>query len=258
MVVARRCCEVHREPRRLREALGHPQQRDVGQRAVLVAAADVGVAAGEPDLLDDLARRQRGALLDGPQRRAEGPARLVDGKSVQADIDDGRQLGVVESKQLLDEAPPDERDAEVADRVPHGHALDAHGEVCASAQRLHPRGIASELVALVAVPCVVDRLRRLRSGRCRRARSGRRGCAPRTPRARSRQDRSRLPPRSSRTGSDSRPGCGCRRRSRWRRPRRSARREPTRWRCRPRSARLGRCRRHRPRGWRRCSLTTLV
>ena len=60
----------------------------------------------------------------------------------------------METEQLLDEALPDEGNSEIADRVPHGHALDAHRDSVARAQRLQSRGIGRELVLLVVVPDV--------------------------------------------------------------------------------------------------------
>src|SRR5436190_14147521 len=89
----------------------------------------------------------------------EGPARLVDGKSMQTDVDRRGQLGVVKTEQLLDEALPDEWNSQIADGVPDGHAFDAHRIEIGATQRLQPRRIWRQLVLLVVIPCVGNRFR---------------------------------------------------------------------------------------------------
>lgn len=65
----------------------HPSQRGLREKVAVVAAADVGMGAYEPALLDvgRLARREvafaRGGMRDArPQRRPEGFAVLIDGE----------------------------------------------------------------------------------------------------------------------------------------------------------------------------------
>ena len=75
------------------DALQHPVQRQVRQAAVLAAAADVGMRAREPGLLD-------GPILAvarlGPHRRLELHALLVDGQRMTAVVDDAADIRVVE------------------------------------------------------------------------------------------------------------------------------------------------------------------
>lgn len=73
--------------------LDHPGEGHVGNLLVLVSAANVGVDAGEPDLLE--VRGAGGGL--GPHRRGEGAALLVEGECVEGVVDGVGEVGVVEA-----------------------------------------------------------------------------------------------------------------------------------------------------------------
>ena len=113
----------------LTRPVGHPQQRDVGQGRVRVAAADVAVNPGEPHLPQFL---PAGAGLLVPQRRREHCPLLVDGQRLEGALDPGAELSVVEFPLVVDSlhdriepARPERRDAKSADRVPHADELNA-------------------------------------------------------------------------------------------------------------------------------------
>src|SRR5437764_6240701 len=59
--------------------LGHPQKRDLRKPRVAVAATDVAVSSGEPDLLERLILR---IVLLHPEGRPERAASLIDGERV--------------------------------------------------------------------------------------------------------------------------------------------------------------------------------
>src|SRR5262245_15816593 len=77
------------------QPLEHPVERQIRQAPVLVAAADVGVHAGEPYLLD-------GLIAAAPRQVPNGGlkflAMLVDGQRLAGVIDDAAQLGIVKLK----------------------------------------------------------------------------------------------------------------------------------------------------------------
>src|SRR6516164_3941624 len=76
---------------------GQPEQRDVRQRCVGVAAADIAVYPGEPHLLQLLLWILLvGAGLLVPQRRLKRLPLLVDGQRVECAMDVRAEIGVVE------------------------------------------------------------------------------------------------------------------------------------------------------------------
>ncbi len=92
----------------------HPSQRDERQVVVRVAAADVRVHAGKPDLLDALGV-VRARLV--PQHRLEGVALVVDRDRVAGAIDLRRQLLIGEAVRVEDAV--DHR-RQLVDRKAHG------------------------------------------------------------------------------------------------------------------------------------------
>ena len=64
----------------------HPFERDQGHLILRIAATDVRVGAGEPDLIDLLMRPDRRLV---PQDRMEGVARVVDRQRVKPLPDGG-------------------------------------------------------------------------------------------------------------------------------------------------------------------------
>ncbi len=103
----------------------HPQQGDVRQARVGVAASDVAVHPAGPHLLDLLAGGVRGGLPDGrPGRRPL----LVDRQCPVGGVDDAARPGVVEAPPPVDRlggADPRGRDADRTDRVPDPDEADA-------------------------------------------------------------------------------------------------------------------------------------
>ena len=85
---------VELQSRLVRHARDHPDESQVGQAAFLVAAADVGMRSGKPDLLHALAILR---IACHPCGRRKGPTRLVDGHRVQAVFDVVADLVVVEA-----------------------------------------------------------------------------------------------------------------------------------------------------------------
>ena len=83
-------------------ALHHPVEGNVGERRALKSAADVGMNAGKPDLLDVLPGRQLLALSQRPQRGPERTADLVDRKRMQGHVDRRVELDVVEPGELAE------------------------------------------------------------------------------------------------------------------------------------------------------------
>ena len=116
------------------QALDHPVERQVGQPAALVAAADVGVHAGKPHLLDALVAAMLGLP---PHGRLELHAVLVDGQRMAGVVDDAADVGVVELEAApADPVQPRARDAERAHRVEHAEEAHAHVGVREAAQLL--------------------------------------------------------------------------------------------------------------------------
>jgi hypothetical protein len=114
-----------------RPGLGrHPQQGGVGQAAHRVAAAHVGVHAGEPDLPHPALRLVGDALLLGglPQARLELQAPLVQGQRLARAGHDGAERDVVELVPAADRAGDAERSHRVEDaEQPHGDVPVAVG-----------------------------------------------------------------------------------------------------------------------------------
>src|SRR5262245_38055564 len=94
---------------------------------------------------------KRLVLRERPQRRAKRSADFVDRKRVQTDVDVFRRPSVVKIDHATDEPAGAEWIANVADRVPHADALDAHW-VVRSATDLSQSGLAAPCCA-----CAIER-----------------------------------------------------------------------------------------------------
>jgi len=95
----------------LTRPVGHPQQRDLSQRRVGIATADVAVHACEPHLFDVLV----GLWIAGPRGRPERAALLVDGQGLERRVHPAAQLCVMELPPAVDQVyrmRPADRDAE--------------------------------------------------------------------------------------------------------------------------------------------------
>ena len=89
-------------------ALEHPLQGDFGELAFGVAAADIGMGAGEPELFEDLVGFGAGFV---PQQGLELGAAFVDSQGVAGVGDPGAEFGVEEAAVAVEVA-------ERADGVP--------------------------------------------------------------------------------------------------------------------------------------------
>ena len=95
----------------LTRPVGHPQQRDLSQRRVGIATADVAVHACEPHLFDVLV----GPWVAGPRGRPERAALLVDGQGLERRVHPAAHLCVMELPPAIDQVDrmrPADRDAE--------------------------------------------------------------------------------------------------------------------------------------------------
>ena len=99
------------------QARQHPQQCGVRQSVLRISAADIGMDAGKPDLLQHLIGR--GAY---PDRWLEIAAPFVHGQRLKGVIDMLPELGVVERIGCC--ADPAPRNSERTDGVPYADALD--------------------------------------------------------------------------------------------------------------------------------------
>jgi hypothetical protein len=120
------CFLVQRQQRRDLPQL--PQEGNVGRTMVGVAAADIGVHAGEPDLADHLILgRNRGS---GPQHRLERLTAFIDRQGLEGMFDVAAKAGVVEPVGFCAGMPalqhPVPRHAKRTHRVPHADAADRH------------------------------------------------------------------------------------------------------------------------------------
>lgn len=145
---------IEDEPARGRP-VDHPQQRDVGERRLEVAAADVRVDSGEPHLLHNLSNGP-GLLL--PEGRREWPPTFVDRHGVIGKIHGCAQVDVVErpavAERQVDEPHPDLGDAETSDRVPDADEFDPRlvGPLCT--EFLRPRRVGMRIGAAITVELV--------------------------------------------------------------------------------------------------------
>src|SRR5580765_390086 len=102
---------------------GHPQKWDLREPGVTVAATDVGVGAGKPDLLERLIL---GIVLLDPEGRPERSASLIDGDrvvGVQHVSAERRVMQHTKSAQLVKTETVD-GDAERADGVQDTNAVE--------------------------------------------------------------------------------------------------------------------------------------
>ena len=100
------------------QPLQHPAEAQICQRVVVViAAADIGMHAGKPALLDDLA----GCLVLGgkvvPKHRREFPAVLVDRQGMQPDRHADRQFRAVKLMPVRVDHVGDPRQSERLDSI---------------------------------------------------------------------------------------------------------------------------------------------
>ena len=114
----------------------HPVQTHQRQALLGIAAAHVGMDAGEPHLPDASARLGLGRFV--PQAGVEGLALVVDGQGLGRPFDAGAEL-VVGKLEAIDQTVdgighPQHRKAHRAHRVPHPHEADA-GAAMAPARR---------------------------------------------------------------------------------------------------------------------------
>lgn len=109
--------------------LHHPLQGAVRQAGLRIAAADIAVDAGKPELLD-----ARAVLDAGPQRGREAEPAFVQGDGVAGVVDARIERGVVEgvAARIVDQ---------VEDRQVVGDAERAHG--VPGAQKVHRDRLAS-------------------------------------------------------------------------------------------------------------------
>jgi len=98
-------------------ALQHPLQGDFGELAFLVAAADVGMGTGEPELFEGLVGFGAGFV---PQQGLEFGAALVDGQGLAGVGDPGAEFGVEEAAGAVEVA-------ERAGGVPGADEVDRAG-----------------------------------------------------------------------------------------------------------------------------------
>ena len=110
--------------------LQHPPERDLGQRFVGIAAADVRMDARKPDL-QDLFRDRRAWLRRLPPGRLERTAPFIDRQRLARHIDVAAQPGVVELKVHMgqirgDSLHPVQRHPESAHRVEHAKEAQAN------------------------------------------------------------------------------------------------------------------------------------
>jgi len=136
--------------------LRHPQKSDVAELGLGIAAADIGMRSGEPDLLDMLIGDGRCIARPGPQRGAERSAHLVDRQRMQSDVDRGVQPRVVELEPAPDKAAGEEGVADIADRIPDADATDAHRVVSGRAKPLERRITSVFRQLAIDVPGILD------------------------------------------------------------------------------------------------------
>ena len=134
--------------------LHHPEERDVAEALVGIAAADVGMHAGEPDLLEapgvdparlllSLRRLDRAFLVHlVPRQRVEGIALIVDGEGVAgaANAVGKRIIGHAQRDEPFVDSLGDLRDRAAIGRhrVPNADELDDRVEVVWRARRRAP------------------------------------------------------------------------------------------------------------------------
>jgi hypothetical protein len=117
----------------LTRPVGHPQQRDLSQRTVGIATADVAVHAGEPHLFDVLVGPWVAGPLGGPERAAP----LVDGQ------------GALESLPPVDADPPRRssvvafRPVDIRDRPAIWLTSVGHGSTQTALVQSVPRSVAA-------------------------------------------------------------------------------------------------------------------
>src|SRR4051794_17505715 len=104
-------------------SFGHPQKWDFRKPGVTVAATDVAVSPGKPDLLERLIL---GIVLLDPEGRPERSASLIDGDRVVGVEHVSAERRVVKRPQPAEpgRAETVDRDAERADGVPDANEVD--------------------------------------------------------------------------------------------------------------------------------------
>lgn len=133
--------------------LHHPGQGDVREARVAVAAADIGVHAREPDLLQPLVAD---IFLLSPHAGLEGPAALVDGQGLKGVVDAAAQVHVVEFdvQELVDDVEILGRNTQRPHRVPHADAVHADLAGIGAAEQLGLDGPWVGLLVAAAVEAV--------------------------------------------------------------------------------------------------------
>src|SRR4051812_5200368 len=137
--------------------LGHPQKRDFRKPRVSVAATDVAVSPGEPDLLERLILR---IVLLHPEGRPEWAASLIDGDRVVGVAHVSAERRVMKRPQPAQPGRTEtvEGEAERADGVPDADEVDVDLRVrirapeqfgCDAARRAVPLWVAIERVRLL-------------------------------------------------------------------------------------------------------------